>query len=808
MTVPVGSYRLQITKDFTLFDAADIVPYLRTLGVSHVYLSPLMQARPGSSHGYDVTDMNILSEERGGEEGFRALVKVLGKDMRLILDIVPNHMAADMHNPYWRDVLEQGQQSRYWHWFDLFPAEDGKIVLPLLPEAPEILWATGKLELRQTGGTWVLAHADTSFPLRKDTIPSPDYTTVMQEQYYRLAKWDEDAYTYRRFFHLKELIALRAEDQVVFRQTHATLFRLLRETKAIAGLRVDHIDGLAAPEQYLRQLREYAEGVDIWIEKVLARGESLREWPVAGTTGYEFIDAVNCLFTHHSGFRHLETWWQRNIEPTWRNFEECLYEAKREALDNLFSSVLRKLSARFQCEKKEKEAVVFFKDLTAHLPVYRVYGYARKDKEILLRTLRKAEEVRGALSKKAYRAKLRLLLSGDHKNTYRSWQQISGGIMAKGLEDCAHYRYTPLAALNEVGCIPRLPKNGHGYFYDFINRRAATQPQGLNATSTHDTKRSEDVRARLYALADMPLAWQKLYRLFYTLPQPQGMPPSTAYFFLQAVVGTWPLSGDFPPDYCARLQSYMEKSACEEARYTGYTDLDPTYKQNLRQFVANMLQQPLFVKYVRDFMRRLAPCGAVNALSVLTLKCLSAGIPDIYQGCETWDLSLVDPDNRRSVNYAHRSRLLQTLTKKSSHPKFLRLLCRAWKNGMVKLWLTQRLLHIRRQYIGEDVSLQVVEIDGPSAKHFHAYILYSGIYVLLVVHPLHPGRLGGMKDGIGLPQYVCEGLSLRLPSYLSHKDGLDLISGEKVHASAVAAQLARFPIAISLFTSQGTFEAA
>jgi len=806
MTAAAGSYRLQLTRNFTLYDAAKTVPYLRDLGVSHIYLSPLMQARPGSNHGYDVTDMNTLSAERGGEGGFRALVAALGGDMRLILDIVPNHMAADTHNEYWRDVLKNGPQSRYWHWFDLFPAADGKIVLPVLPDAAETLWAGGALSLRRKGGEWELAYDNASFPLRNGTVPSADYAAVMAEQYYRLVKWDDDSHTYRRFFHLKELLGLRVEDPEVLQQTHAALFRLLAETKAVTGLRVDHIDGLAAPEKYLQRLREHARGCDVWVEKILSREESLRPWPVAGTTGYEFIDAVNDLFIHRSGFRHIETWWQREIEPAWQSFEACLHEAKEEVVQELFPSAMRGLAHRFAGEAQAETALHFLCRLIVHLPVYRVYDYAWKDRQILLHAVRLAADKDMPL-RKEYKKKLRRLLSGDHKKAYRAWQQVSGGIMAKGLEDRAHYRYTPLAALNEVGCLPRLSPNGRSYFCERVNRRSITQPQGMNATSTHDTKRSEDVRARLYALADMPLAWQKLHRQFCALSRQYDIPPSAGYFFLQAVVGTWPLTRELSRDYCARLQDYMEKSACEEARHTGYADLESAYKRELRRFVADMLHQPLFIRHVRDFMRRMAPCGALNALSVLTLKCLSPGWPDIYQGCEMWDFSLVDPDNRRSVDYAQRAQLLRALAEKASRPAFLRLLCRGWKRSWVKLWLTHKLLHIRKRYMADgEASMQTVEIDGPFARHFHAYILYSGIYVFLIVHPLHPGRWGDLQEGLSLPPHICEGLSLRLPPYLIRKQGLDLISGEKVHAGALSAQLARFPIAISLFTAAGTFK--
>lgn len=799
MNMPVCSYRLQLTPRFTMHDAALVVPYLRGLGVSHLYLSPVMAAMPDSQHGYDVTDMNILCPARGGEAGFQALVDALPEDMRIILDVVPNHMAADGHNPYWFDVLKNGKASRYWTFFDIFPDADGKIVLPLLAAAPEELWRSGVLRLCKRNGDKVLACGDMFFPLRDGTPTTKTYADIADLQHYRLAKWDENIYTYRRFFHLSALVSLRVEDPAVMDMTHCKLFRLLENCPAIAGIRVDHIDGLADPGEYLARLKKHKS--DIWVEKILAREERLPDWKVAGTTGYEFIDALNSLFVHPAGFRHIENWWRKTVAPDGKDFEDCLDTAKKEILERLFPAVMQHLACRFSDAPAERSAFLsFLNNLTATMPVYRVYGYNRQDKKYLLAAWRKMAQRFDPASAKKMRMMLRRFLSTQQKQVYRAWQQVSGGIMAKGLEDCAHYRYTPLAALNEVGCVPVPGDHRPAHFCDFANHRADTQPRGMNTTSTHDTKRSEDVRARLYALADMPLAWIDFYTSFSKQAAPYGLPASITYFFLQAVVGSWPLTAEVPPDYAQRLQDYMVKSACEAGRYTHYGDTDDGFKKQLCNFVGAMLADDIFVGRVEKFMQRLAPCGALNALSALTLKCLSPGIPDIYQGCDLWDFSLVDPDNRRPVDYATRQKMLQSLAIQEKDAAPAARLCRNWRSGLVKMWLTRKLLETRRQYLcGHDISLENVAIDGPCREYFHAYLIYTQKHVLLVVHPLYPGKLSALRNGIGLPEKTCAGISLRLPSLMTHKQGVDVLSGMPVHAGGISEQLLRFPIAVSCF---------
>lgn len=801
MTDLICSYRLQLNKDFTLHDAAQIVPYLRRLGVSHLYLSPIMQCRAGSDHGYDVTDMTNLSAERGGRDGLDALSEALGDDVKLIIDIVPNHMAASAQNAQWRDVLKHGKQSDYWPVFDIFPAADGKITLPVLADDADVLWSIGALYLQKKNGEWVLRYQDMDFPLSPDTPSADDYADIAPLQHYRLEKWTDDAYSYRRFFHLKELVGLRVEDTSVMRQVHQMLFDLLDDYGAITGLRIDHIDGLADPRRYLEAIGQ--RGKHIWVEKILARGEALPDWPVTGTTGYEFIDALNNLLINPAGFEQMDTWWRTAVDPTWPDFDTCLHAAKKEVIVELFPTALRRLSEKLAGNAEQDEAYAFLFELTAALPAYRVYGQSRQDIDVLSAAVAAAEAQGGEAFKGLRQKFLPRLLSKEQNSIYTAWQQLSGGVMAKGLEDCAHYRYTPLAALNEVGCVPRISKNGRRRFADFVNNRQLTQPCGMNASSTHDTKRSEDVRARLYALADMPQQWQAFYKQCGDLATAYDIPPATFHFFLQAAAGSWPLSSELPPDYTARLQNYMEKSAREEARHARHTEVSSAYIQTLRMFVGDILRHPDFLAAMNAFMARLAPCGALNALSALTLKCLSPGMPDVYQGCDVWDFSLVDPDNRRAVDYQERQKLLDFITQASDTAHFQTQLCGDWKNGAVKLWLLQRLLNIRKQYLsGVETYVEMLEASGAYADNLHAFLLHAGDSELLIAHPLYPAALGPLRGGICLPEDFCRNIALNLPVRFAGKAAQDLLSDIPVQAEDIGAALQRFPVAIFRFEAE------
>jgi (1->4)-alpha-D-glucan 1-alpha-D-glucosylmutase len=725
---PVATYRLQLHEKFTFDDAAGLADYFSGLGVSHLYLSPVMESAPHSAHGYDCMDFSKISAERGGENGFHRLMETLGRQeppLRVMLDFVPNHMAAHPDNPYWRDVLRQGDASPFFRYFDLLPAE--KIRLPVLEKDFDTLAGEGLCRLDTAPDGKVIRYGDSGFPLNPASQALPenaDIRDVHARQYYALTDWHAGDCGYRRFFNIVSLVGLRMEDREVFEAVHRPLFDLLGRYPLIDGLRIDHLDGLADPAQYLEWLAE--AGRDVWVEKILARGEVLPEgWKTCGTTGYEFIDAMNLLFVDAAGSAVIQHWWRAAVAPPWRDAGDCIFQSKLEVLDQLFSPEVRRLAQSLAPETRDLAAAEdFISRITAALPVYRTYA-DNPPSEIVLR---------GALQRSGMEQRdffSALLAESDFTTR---WRQLSGAAAAKGLEDCAHYRYTPLAAFNEVGCA--LPDT------EIREYRPDPRNLSLNASTTHDTKRSEDVRARLTALCDAPERWFSFCSAAMKLGD--GIPTSAAYFFLQAVAGTWPLEGEPDEDYRDRLRLYMQKAVREESLHTSWLAPDQAYEARLEDFVDRLLAHPDFLSQVSALMLWLAPAGAINALAAQALKILMPGIPDIYQGTELWDYSLVDPDNRRPVDYQERRRLLDEIANEKDAPRLVRRLAAQWRDGAIKLWLTRRLLSVRRNYFpaaGDIRSALPLPVSGERGRDLYACRLDLRNAQLVVAVPLHAGRL-------------------------------------------------------------------
>ena len=542
-------YRLQLGPGLGFAQARALVPYLRALGVSHIYLSPSLQARPGSTHGYDVIDPTRVSEDLGGEDELRALCR---EAPGVVLDIVPNHMAVDDANPFWarRELRER--------FFDLDP---------------------------ETG-----AH--------------------------------------RRFFTIDDLAGVRVEDAEVFRTTHRKVLELVGEG-LLDGVRVDHPDGLARPREYLERLR--AEGVEhVWVEKILASDEELRGWPVDGTTGYEFLNDVLGVFVEPAAEEPLTALY-RELTGETRGFAEVAEEAKREQARTDLRPEVERLR-RLLDEPALEEAVASFH-------VYRTYvepetGWVEaQDRE---------EVARAGVSERL--ARVLLLEDRGHDEFVTRFQQTTGAVMAKGVEDTAFYRYNRLLALNDVGGDPGrfgLPLAG------LHERNAKRRPNSLLTTFTHDTKRSADVRARLAALTWMPAEWAALVR---SVGPGDGLDPNDAYHVLQTLVGAWPLEPE-------RLDAYVEKALREGKRTSGWTEPDVEAERLVKEYGRGLLASG----EVERFVRRLRPLGQRIALGQLLLKLTSPGLPDLYQGDELEVLALVDPDNRRPVDFARRELLLNEL---------------------------------------------------------------------------------------------------------------------------------------------------
>ena len=542
-SVPRATYRVQLHQGFGFSDALRIVPYLAKLGISHLYVSPLTVARPGSTHGYDVIDPTRLNPELGTGEDFDRLTAVLAaRDMGLVLDIVPNHMAVSVDNPWWRDVLANGRASRYANFFDIdWESEGGKIVLPILDRSLNQAIADGEVSYDSVS----LKAGGTRFPVAPGTNGN-EIRSVLEQQYYRLSFWREDTPNYRRFFEIDDLIGVRVEDDTVFEATHALYFRLLAEGK-VQGLRVDHIDGLRDPAAYLHRLRTRATEAAgfvpyIVVEKVLAPGEELpADWPVSGSTGYDWLGVANGLLVDGRGMPGLDRAYNGFIRGS-TSFGDIVYGRKRAVLQSRFQREIRSLASNLAAavdsrisEGAAAEAII---ELSACLPVYRTYitpaGTTRQNAQYIEDAARQALG-RGAHAESIEALHSLLMRANDDPKALEfamQWQQLTGAAMAKGLEDSAFYRYNRLISLNEVG--------GHAgaatqtEFHRFLRCRSTKQPHSMNATSTHDTKRSEDMRARLAVLSEMPRQWEIQVNAWSSLARNGDAPAidaNTEYYF-------------------------------------------------------------------------------------------------------------------------------------------------------------------------------------------------------------------------------------------------------------------------------------
>jgi (1->4)-alpha-D-glucan 1-alpha-D-glucosylmutase len=579
-----ATYRLQLSADFDLHAARELVPYLRDLGISHLYLSPSLQARSGSTHGYDVVDPTRVSDALGGEEALRALAS---DGLGVILDIVPNHMGT-------------GEENRWW--------------------------------------------------------PDPEIFDI-----------DPESGWYRRFFDIDDLAAVRVERQEVFDLLHGKVLELVRDG-VLDGVRVDHPDGLADPAGYLRRLRD-AGVPHVWVEKILAVGEHLRDWPVDGTVGYEFLVDVGALFVDPAGEAVLSDLWM-TISGDRRDFEEVALASQLELATGTFAREVDRLRVLLG----DDDAPI--PEALAELPVYRTYVEPWSGSV--------ADEDREAIAASGMAPSLaRILLLEDHANPefVTRFQQTSPPVTAKGVEDTAFYRHGRLLALNEVGGEPGRFGVSVADFHAANEERARRFPRNLLVTSTHDTKRSADARARIGALASMPDDWAAAVRRWLDLTRDlvtDGAPDGAErYTVLQNVVAAWPICAE-------RLEAYVEKSLREAKVHTTWADPDEAYEAAVRRYATGLLTHDAFVADLEAFLERLLPVAERHALGQLLLKLTVPGLPDVYGGDDLWFLALVDPDNRRPVDWAARREALDAL-----------LAGAAPTRETAKLWIIWRALDLR-----------------------------------------------------------------------------------------------------------------
>ncbi len=853
--IPAATYRLQLNHAFGFQDALKLVPYLKSLGISDLYLPPILKARAGSRHGYDVVDPCRLNPELGTAGDFENLVEQLRQQgMGLLLDIVPNHMAASTENAWWTDFLENGALSPYAGFFDTTPGE--KVVLPILgspyPQALRDGSITLSLEdygfVISSGGTrlpleikscrlvlshslWLLeqkfggdsseakslrrivqslqglpssagwrvrkapAHYRKRQTLKKEILrllgESPALETAIREsvaffnsdegkphleellgeQAYRLAFWRTGLkeINYRRFFDISDLVGMRVEDPTVFRKTHALVMELVR-SGSVTGLRVDHIDGLARPAQYLARLQRWAVSAAATpskkpslyavAEKILSAGEELPDsWQLFGTTGYDFLNQVNALFIDRNGVSQLDEIYRRftGIE---QDFSRIVYEKKRQVIEDLFSAEVKELGNRLyqMAQKDEPEAhhsdMEFTEALatvTACLPVYRTYiraaPVALRDRRYLEDAFKQACRYNSALSPRVLSfLEKRLFLqfpqgfSRERKNTWlefiRRWQQLTGAVMAKGFEDTALYCFNCLISRNEVGGNPASSGLSPEECHRWNQRRQKHWPHTMNATATHDTKRGEDARARLNVLSEIPQEWET--RLARWQEQNRSKKkrvkgiyvpePNMEIFLYQTLLGAWPFFPAELPAFRERLRAYLIKAAREAKTFTSWLEPDQSYEEALLQFAQEILADTpgnAFLANFLSFQEKIAFFGSLNSLGQLLVKITAPGIPDFYQGTELWDLSLVDPDNRRPVDFKRRETYLNELMPEEalSTTHLLTELLKFWKDGRVKLYLAQKAMRFRseRANIFQDGEYLPVPVSPDMQEHIYAF---------------------------------------------------------------------------------------
>lgn len=841
-SIPTATYRLQLSKDFDFDAATNVVPYLKSLGISHVYASPFLKARAGSSHGYDVVDHNQFNPELGGEPGFTKFSDTLREHgLGLILDFVPNHVGVHFaDNPWWLDMLEWGPASPHAASFDvdweqLPHRARGGILLPILGSPYGKVLEQGEIQLRydETSGSfsaWYYEHRLPIAPERYSEIlralvkearaesesagvrlldlaarysglrrptreESPEFKTELQSiervtdiierglaayragenrpaqtlalhhllerQHYRVAHWRlaSSDINYRRFFDVNSLAGLRVENARTFSAAHRLVARLIAEDR-LDGLRLDHIDGLRDPVQYCQRLRRLVRAARkektapfyLTIEKILGENEALHPFPgVHGTTGYEWLNTITQVLIAGDGLEALDEVW-RQLSNRAPRIEPVLKDAKQRVLETLLGSeftVLARLLARiasghystrdFSADSLRQALELY----VTHFPVYRTYltqaGASTADHALITATIEKARADWFAADDGIFdflRDVLTMDLVKPERGTAHSAprvkrfalkvQQFTGPLMAKSLEDTAFYRFHRELALNEVGGDPMAGALPLAAFHSRMQHRADEWPHGMTATATHDTKRGEDARARIMAIAEIPNEWTaavarwKVMNAEHVTTAGNFRAPSATfeYMLYQTLLGVWQ-----PEDHCLaeRLQAFALKAAREGKEETSWLNPHSRYEQGVAAFIAAILDRSHSAEFLESFAaiaRRMALLGALNSLGQITLKATMPGVPDFYQGTELWDLSMVDPDNRRPVDYTERASALQAI----AAPDWPAL-SRDWQDGRLKLAWTRELLNLRQQHPdlftrGDYLPL---EVRGPHRDHIIAF---------------------------------------------------------------------------------------
>jgi (1->4)-alpha-D-glucan 1-alpha-D-glucosylmutase len=925
MRTPESTYRFQFTPAFTFEAAEKLLSYLRDLGISDLYASPIFRARPGSSHGYDVVDPAALNPDLGPPEAFDHLAaKAKNLGMGWLQDIVPNHMAFDAANPYLADILENGPASVHFGHFDIdwehyYENIRGKVLAPFLGSYYGRALESGELALKFDEAGFFIAYFGLRFPLRIETYlavlsrclaplgrrlgeEAPDYLqllgvmyvlktlaaapefderraqvrfvrqtlwslyrknpavrkaveeamaffggrpgdpesftpleNLLGEQWFRLSFWKvaTEEINYRRFFSINDLISLRMEKEEVFAHTHALVRRLARDG-VLTGLRVDHIDGLYEPAAYLERLRLETGGLYTVVEKILAPGEPLPPWPVQGTTGYDFLNQVNGVFCRTEGEVPFSRIYARftGLEVP---FEELVYEKKKLIIEkhmfgdiNNLAHLLKNIAGhhRYGSDITMDSLKRSLIEVMALFPIYRSYLPAGAEGEV------DGEAIRGALDRAAEKNPLLLheldfigrilmlrfdeFLAGEERDQWRHFvrrfQQFTGPLMAKGFEDTVLYVYNRLLSLNEVGGSPECFGVSLEAFHDFNRRRRELWPATLNATATHDTKRGEDMRARLNVLSEIPQEWNRALKLWTrlnrgrktTLKRRKAPDRNDEYLFYQTLIGAWPFDGEEVPEFRRRLADYLVKAVREAKVHTAWLVPDTAYEEAFLAFAEKVLHPSRTNAFLREFLpflRRVAHFGILNSLSQTLLKITSPGIPDFYQGTELWDLSLVDPDNRRPVDYESRRKALEATRAgiEKDLPALIAKLLAAPEDGRVKMFLIHRALLARRARadlfrLGD---YRPLEVTGARRDHVIAFArVHEGQAAVTVVPRFATALVEEGRWPLG--EEVWGDTALRLPAEFGGPWREEIAGGEVAgdEEVPVGRVLEHFPVAL------------
>ncbi|WP_189642817.1 malto-oligosyltrehalose synthase [Deinococcus piscis] len=742
MKIPASTYRLQLTPGAHLGHAAQTLEYLHQLGADWVYLSPILQAGEGSQHGYDVADPSVIDAARGGAEGLEQLARQAhARGMGVMVDIVPNHqgVAEPARNPWWWSVLREGQDSPYAHAFDIdWAAGGGKLLLPVLGSEDDLG------ELRIEDGE--LRYYEQRFPLAPGSWQEgDDPRDVHGRQHYRLMDWrrGDSELNYRRFFTIATLAGVRVEDRAVLEESHAEILRWVREG-LVDGLRIDHPDGLRDPGGYLADLQQLSGGVYTVVEKILEPGEALpRDWATQGTTGYDALGEIDRLLTDPAGeapLTALDTDLRGGAAPDWH---DLIHDTKRAVTDTTLHAEVQRLARSAEQEGLTLDHALTVDALSEVLACFGVYrSYLPQGREYLAAALaeaaRRRPDLELALRELGPLLGLEAKWAQDLGETAQRFQQTSGMVMAKGVEDSAFYRYTRLTSLNEVGGDPSqfalTPEQAHEAFA----RREREWPHGLTALSTHDTKRSEGVRARIAVLAELPQEWAELVRAVQQDLRGTGADVQDGPLLnlvLQAVVGAWPLSAE-------RARDYAVKAAREAGMQTSWLDNNAEFETRLAR-LAGALTEGSQRARLAEFVARTESAGYSNALAQKLLQLTMPGVPDVYQGSEVWSPALVDPDNRRPVDYAELAERLRALD--AADPGHAGGQPPVDSRGDAKLLLTSRALRLRRDQPELFGEYQPLWAQGEHAEH--AFALSRGGVVAAVTRlPLGLERAGGWGE--------------------------------------------------------------